>query len=256
MGKNSSIQWTDHTWNPWHGCIKVSDGCKFCYMYRNKERYGQDPTTVIRSSKSTFEKPIHYSEKALVFTCSWSDFFIESADQWRQEAWDIIKATPHLTYQILTKRPERILECLPSDWGVGYDNVWLGVSVENQLRLDERAPILRTIPASVRFLSAEPLLGPISMSAESLEGIHWAIIGGESGNENGDYKYRPCELDWFLQIIKDCDAVEIPIFVKQLGTYLAKENGMKDRHGGDPTEFLNTFLMRQEFPQSHKSERV
>lgn len=116
MGKNSGIEWTDHTWNPWQGCLKVSPGCKQCYMYRDKKRYGQDPMVVVRSKPGTFRKPLQWKQPAKVFTCSWSDFFIEQADNWIDDAWNIIRQTPHLTYQILTKRPENIKDRLPEDW--------------------------------------------------------------------------------------------------------------------------------------------
>src|SRR5689334_23079211 len=161
MGERTNIGWTDATWNPWHGCKKVSPGCKHCYMYRDKERYGQDPTKVVRS-KTKFRDPFKWADGRMVFTCSWSDWFIEEADAWRPEAWEIIKATPHHTYQILTKRPERIAGHLPPDWGRGYPNVWLGVSVENQ---DYVERILRLLaePAAVHFISAEPLLGPLNL---------------------------------------------------------------------------------------------
>lgn len=153
MGKQTAIAWTQKTWNPWQGCRKVSPGCKYCYMYRDKERYGQDPKTVIVSSPKTFFSPFGWKDPALVFTCSWSDWFISEADTWRPVAWDIIKSTPHLIYQILTKRPERILDALPADWGTGYPNVWLGVSVENQETAQTRLPLLERIPAVLRFVS-------------------------------------------------------------------------------------------------------
>jgi len=107
MGQNSSIQWTHSSWNPWTGCRKVSSGCKFCYMMRDKEIYGKDGTIVVRS-KTTFNDPLKWKEPKLVFTSSWTDFFIEEGDQWRDEAWAIIKKCPHHIFQILTKRPERI----------------------------------------------------------------------------------------------------------------------------------------------------
>ena len=103
--ENTKIQWTEATWNPWHGCQKVSPGCKFCYMYRDKERYGQDATTVLRS-KTKFKEPLKWKEPKVIFTCSWSDWFIEEADQWRDEAWETIRKTPQHTYQILTKSPK------------------------------------------------------------------------------------------------------------------------------------------------------
>src|SRR3990167_3278580 len=145
----SKIEWTNDTWNPWHGCTKVSEGCKNCYMYRDKKRYGQDGSKIVRASNKIFVLP-RLLKGPLVFTCSWSDFFIKDADSWRVEAWEIIKYTPNLTYQILTKRPERIKYNLPPDWP--YKNVWLGVSVENNLHRD-RMDILRDIPAKVRFVS-------------------------------------------------------------------------------------------------------
>lgn len=163
MGKTTGISWTDHTWNPWYGCLKVSPGCKRCYMYRDMERFGRNPMIITRS-KTNFSEPLKWKEPAMVFTCSWSDWFIEQADEWRPEAWEIIKRTPHLTYQILTKRPERIAGHLPSDWGKGYPNVWLGVSCENQEYADLRINHLLSVPAVIRFISAEPLLGPVDLT--------------------------------------------------------------------------------------------
>lgn len=128
----SKIQWTGDTWNPWHGCQKVSPGCKFCYMHRDKDRFKKDGSILLRSGDSIFNKPLKAKEPTLFFTCSFSDWFEPRADEFRAEAWKIIKNTPQHTYQILTKRPERIKVHLPADWGNGYPNVWLGVSVENQ----------------------------------------------------------------------------------------------------------------------------
>ncbi len=104
MGKESQIEWTEATWNPWHGCKKISPGCKNCYMYREKKRYGQDPHNVTKS-KTTFKAPLGWKSSKTIFTCSWSDFFIQEADDWRDDAWDVIRKTPEHTYQILTKRP-------------------------------------------------------------------------------------------------------------------------------------------------------
>jgi len=218
-------------------------------MYRDKERYGQEPTKVLRSAKATFRKPLTWKEPAMVFTCSWSDFFIEEADEWRKDAWEIIKATPHLTYQILTKRSERIIHCLPDDWGDGYPNVWLGVSAENQEMYDERIWYLTKpdLKAKVKFLSLEPLLGPIHLSYD--EPVDWVIVGGESGNDKGKYKYRPSELTWYKHIIDQCNAYKIAVFVKQLGTHLAKELYLKARHGGDLDEWPAQLQIRA-FPNA------
>jgi protein gp37 len=208
MAKNSLIEWTQSTWNPWHGCIKVSPGCKNCYMYRDKKRYGQNPAEILRS-KTTFYDPMNWVEPRLIFTCSWSDWFVEQADTWRDEAWQIIRDTPQHTYQILTKRPERIAECLPNDWDNGWNNVWLGVSIENQKYIF-RKEILTTIPSKVRFISAEPLLGSIDFG--SLDNIHWVITGGESGPEA-----RPMDINWVKSIREQCLRKKIPFFHKQNG---------------------------------------
>jgi protein gp37 len=210
MGKNSNIEWTNHTWNPWQGCQKVSPGCKNCYMYRDKKRYGQDPATIVKSSRATFGKPLSWQKSAKVFTCSWSDFFIEEADPWRDEAWDIIRQTPHLTYQILTKRPEWARYCMPDDWGNGWPNVWLGVSIEAKDYL-WRLESLDEIPATVKFVSYEPALGPVDFYPYSPV-IDWIISGGESGPN-----YRPADLDWFRQVRDDCQRYDIAYFHKQHG---------------------------------------
>src|SRR5437016_4306599 len=137
MGETTAISWTEHSWNPWRGCERVSPGCAHCYIFAAQQRYGQDPSGVTRTK--TWGDPLKWqrdTERARrterVFTCSWSDFFIEAADRWRPEAWSLIRRTPNLTYQILTKRPENVAVRLPEDWGQGYANVWLGVSVENK----------------------------------------------------------------------------------------------------------------------------
>ena len=191
MGTNSEVGWTNHTWNGWIACHKVSEGCAHCYMYRQSGFYSFNPSQVRRTKDPTFYAPLKWKEPALVFTCSWSDFFIDEADKWRDDAWDVIRQTPHLTYQILTKRPERIADHLPDDWGEnGYPNVWLGTSVElNKYR--SRIEHLVKVPAPIHFLSLEPLLGPIDLIQsfnwspghwESYGArIDWIIVGGESG---------------------------------------------------------------------------
>lgn len=168
MGESSAIEWTESTWNPWHGCLKVSPGCAHCYMYRDKRRYGQDPALVVRS-KTSFDAPRKWKNPKMIFTCSWSDFFVQEADQWRAEAWEVIRATPHHTYQILTKRPERISDHLPDGWP--FRNVWLGVSVENP-RFYQRIESLRAIPASVRFLSRT------ATRTDVVSAVRWHRLGG------------------------------------------------------------------------------
>lgn len=266
MAKQTDIQWTEATWNPWHGCKKISTGCKYCYMFRAMNRWKGEPTTVIRS-KSTFQDPLKWKEPRTILTCSWSDFFMEKADEWRTEAWDIIRKTPHHTYQILTKRPGRIAAHLPEDWGAGWDNVWLGTTVENGSAeiLHKRVLDLIQIPAKKRFLSAEPLLKMIFLplnvylSTDFYKGIikdaiHWVIIGGESGNEHGKYRYRPCKPEWIQLLVEQCKQSNIPVFVKQLGTHIAKQYKLKSRHGADINEWpdeLNDIKVRQ-YPEETK----
>lgn len=212
MGQTTTVEWTNATWNPWRGCTKVSPGCKNCYMYREQTRYGKDPRIVTRTKPATFNAPLDWDEPAKVFTCSWSDWFIAEADEWREEAWSIIRQTPHLAYQILTKRPERIWECLPNDWENGYANVWLGVSVESPDYL-YRISHLRGIPAVVRFISYEPALAFVDFTNEFSNGeIHWLISGGESG-----YNPRSANPDWFISVREQCARANVAYFHKQNG---------------------------------------
>jgi protein gp37 len=146
----------------------------------------------------------------LVFTCSHSDWFHPKADEWRDEAWGIIKQCPNIIFQILTKRPERISDHLPADWGSGYPNVWLGVSVELQ-QYTTRMDILREIPCALRFVSGEPQLGPITWN---LNGYGWLIDGGESDMHSA----RPAKPEWFLSNRDQCLAAQVPYFHKQNGS--------------------------------------
>jgi protein gp37 len=199
------VSWSDQTWNPFYGCLKVSKGCQFCYMYRDLGgRYGGNPSVVTRS-KTTFGAPLTWKAPQLVFTCSWSDFFIEQADEWRLDAWEVIRRRPQHTYLILTKRPERIADHLPQGWPWPW--VWLGVSVETPAYL-WRADQLRAIPAAHRFVSLEPLLA--DLGTINLDGISWVIVGGESGPQ-----HRPMAIAWVESIVDQCARAQVPAFVKQ-----------------------------------------
>ncbi len=206
MGETTTVSWTDATWNPWRGCHKVSAGCKNCYMFAAQRRFGRDPDTVVRAARATFRAPTKWREGRKVFVNSWSDFFIPEADPWRAEAWDIMRATPRHIYQILTKRPERIAQCLPADWGDGWPNVWLGVTVEDQAKA-ARLAYLREVRARVRFVSCEPMLEPIRLD---LWRIDWVICGGESGPNR-----RPFNGDWADDLLGQCRAAGVPFYFKQ-----------------------------------------
>lgn len=214
--RTTAISWTEHTWNPWMGCTKVSAGCDHCYMFREQRQYGHDPE-IVRRSKTKFRFPLTLDTPSLIFTCSWSDWFHIDADPWRDEAWEIIRATPQHTYQILTKRPGRILRHLPADWGDGWPNVWLGTSVETNEYLS-RVRVLREVPAALRFISAEPLLGPLPDL--DLDGIGWVITGGESGPQ-----HRPVDVEWVRAIRDACLAAGVPFHHKQWGGIRPKANG-------------------------------
>lgn len=236
MAEESAIEWTTATWNPWRGCSKVSPGCARCYMFRDQRRYGRDPEVVVRAADNTFYAPVRAKKwrelpvGSMVFTCSWSDWFHADADEWRDDAWEVVRQRPDLTWQILTKRPERIADNLPSDWGEGWPNVWLGVSIENR-RFVGRADVLRSVPAAVRFISAEPLLGPLFIPASenwdgsrwdwpdlydgpelNLSAIDWVIAGGESGA-----RARPMKAEWVRDIRDACLGREVAFFFKQWG---------------------------------------
>jgi len=226
VAKNSGIEWCDHTWNPWQGCHPVSEGCANCYMYREKKRYKQDPTKVVRSSKQTFNAPLKWKESAKVFTCSWSDFFIAEADQWRDEAMEIIAKTPHLTYLILTKRPERMNEYFKNNFILS--NIWLGVTAENQKTANERIPILLEVPAAIRFVSVEPMLEEIDLTRvnykpnyhrnylsffnPTAERLDWVICGGETGHGAREMKAK-----WAWSLYNQCKDAGVPFFFKKPG---------------------------------------
>jgi protein gp37 len=237
MGERTGIGWTDKTWNAWHGCTKVSPGCAHCYMFRDKMRYGQDPSVLVRS-KTTFDAPLKWREPARVFTCSWSDFFHEAADAWRPEAWDIIRRTPHLTYQILTKRPERIEGRLPFGWTHGnFGHVWLGVSVENQRWADRLTTLVESNHRrnGALFASCEPLLGALDLTPW-LDSLDWLIVGGESGPDGAR---REIKVEWLESLVRQCDEAGVPVFVKQ-------DSGQRDSQQGRIPDHL---WARKEFPR-------
>lgn len=248
MGGKTGISWTDHTFNPWWGCTKVSPGCASCYAETFSKRTGHDIWGPGKARRTFGAK--HWAEplawdaaaekagrRAKVFCASMADVFDEEAPAGELERlWALIRAMPHLDWQLLTKRPERIVQSLPVDWNwngrVGYPNVWLGASVEDQARADQRIPLLLQVPAAVRFLSCEPLLGPLEFSdvtkrsdavsqlgRKALAGIHWVIVGGESGPG-----FRPMDKAWARSIRDQCAAADVAFFYKQDG-------GLRPGHG-------------------------
>lgn len=275
----------------------------FCYMMRDSmDGHRYDPNAVVRT-KTVFDAPLQWQRQRdallkkqltkslsakeierlsdlqkikLVFTASLTDIFHPAIDSYRNEIWDIIRQCPEFTFQILTKRPERITEHLPADWGEGWDNVWLGTSVGSNAGL-QRIVDLHMVKSKTKFLSIEPMWGEVDLSYPAeiygekprgccsgrdcgcmglpidpplIHGIHWVIVGGESGNDNGKYRYRPCDLKWIAQVVETCKQWNVPVFVKQLGTHLAKEMKLSDRHGGNIDEFPANLQIR-EFPKKN-----
>ena len=246
MSEKSAIQWTDATWNIARGCTKVDEDCRFCYMYRDSfdsTRY--NPRQVVRT-KTVFNLPLKIKEPSKIFTCSLTDFYHEEIDSYRGEAWGIIRQCPQHTFQILTKRPERIIDNTPADL-LQADNIWFGTSVGSPKGMQRIYDLLK-VYCKTRFISFEPLHERIDMNLDltDLIKIHWAIIGGESGNETGKYRYRPCEIEWIEQLMKDLTPTTA-VFIKQMGTFLAKQLGMSDRHGGNINEFPEHLRIR-DFP--------
>jgi protein gp37 len=236
--ENSNIAWTHHTQNFWLGCDKVAPECAHCYIDRTLRKMGRDSWGKLYRAVSTWKNPDKWEAEAAskgccyrVFTNSLSDFFHAEADDWREEAWDIIRRTPHLVYLILTKRPELIGKRLPTDWNGGWSNVWLGVSTGCKMTLN-KMDSLRKIPVhpqAVRFVSCEPLLEDIADQL-NLDGFGWVIAGGESGtnpeylwNEKGDWRKefertgrRTMEVDWARSLLKKARTAGVPYFFKQV----------------------------------------
>ena len=211
-------------WNLWHGCHRVSEGCKNCYVFRRDAENGID-TENIRKTES-FNLPIRRDRKGnykipartTVFTCFTSDFFLAEADQWRDAAWNIIRARADLHFFIVTKRPERIPVCLPTDWGEGWNNVTICCTMENQRQADLRLPIFRTLPIRHKQIICEPLLGNITFTDDIAGWIEEVTVGGESGPNA-----RLCDYDWVLSIRQQCANQGVAFHFKQTGANFHKD---------------------------------
>lgn len=272
----SNIEWTDYTWNPTSGCTKVSAGCKHCYAEANVERFKGNSVAYPNGFNLTL-KPHKLREPlskrlppSKIFVNSMSDLFHQDVpDSYIDEVLEVVKKCPQHTFQVLTKRPERMMEYFEGFYDCDCDgcsygnadcrkplpNLWLGTSVENRATLDRLRWIGKT-NAAVRFASFEPLLEDISdWRLGKVLGddffyndrpIDWAIIGGESGRDS-----RPCEVDWIGKLLGCLTYYEIPVFVKQLGEHWSAQRraqGIKtDRRGGNPDEWPASLRVRQ-FP--------
>ncbi len=217
MSSQSHIEWTEHTWNPITGCTKVSPGCKYCYAEALAKRLqamgtnGYENGFDVSILPERLEQPLKRKKPTIYFVNSMSDLFHEDiSDDFLEQVFKVIGDTQHHSYQILTKRAERLPEFFKNR--PVPKNVWLGVSVEDREYGIPRINYLRNIPAKIRFLSVEPLLedlGPID-----LENIDWVIVGGESGP-----KARPMNAEWAESIQRQCNAANVSFFFKQWGMW-------------------------------------
>lgn len=252
MAENSKIQWTDHTFNPWVGCEKVSAACDNCYAEGWAKRAGRphlfDGIPPERTSIQNWYKVQVWNKGAelngirqRVFCASLADVFDERVPtEWREDLWELIRATPHLDWLILTKRPENFNDMLPEDWGNGWSNVWLGVTVEDNTTAARRIPILKQTRAARRFLSCEPLLCHIK---PALCGIDLVIVGGESGSNA-----RFMDVLWARDILCRCIFFGASFFMKQMGDAFDREQRNRGINLDLTWGYIPPELRVREFP--------
>lgn len=268
MGEYSKIEWTDHTFNPWLGCTKVSPGCDHCYAESWSKRsglvrWGDYPRR--RTSTDYWNAPLSWNARAKafasadarrprVFCASLADVFDNQVpESWRNDLFALVRSCDRLDWLFLTKRPQNIMKMLPEDWGDGYPNVWLGTTAENQKYFDQRWKHLQKIPASITFVSYEPAIGPVRIPRQGPY-PNWLISGGESGGQS-----RSLKPQWVRDVVNDCRQVGIAAFHKQWGSYrnnplvlekgLSVQNAQKIDPFGKGGGLLDGELVR-EFPPS------
>jgi len=254
MGEGTSIAWCNHTFNPWWGCSNVSPGCVNCYAHTWAKRTGFDLWGA-KGERQTFpekhwREPLAWNaaaqragERRRVFCASMADVFEDhpALPPERARLWSLIEATPNLDWLLLTKRIENVASMVP--WGSEWpENVWTGCSVENQEWADRRIPILLELPAVVRFLSVEPMIGPVDLHRwlrrDSLR--LWVINGGESG-----HGARRMDPEWARSLLAQCATAGVPYLFKQTGAVLAREWGLRDAKGEGMAEWPPDLRVRQ-----------
>ena len=212
-------------WSPWHGCHKCSPGCQNCYVYYLDHLHQKD-ASIITKSKTNFTLPLKKTRngdykipsKSELATCFTSDFFLKEADEWREEAWSIMKQRSDVTFLICTKRVERFYDCIPSDWGSGYSNVILAVTCENLEKIETRLPILLSLPVQKKYVFVSPILEEVHLSSFLKTGkIDFVSVGGESY-----LNARECNFDWIKIIKKECDEFQVEFDFHQTGSHFIK----------------------------------
>ncbi|WP_313631031.1 DUF5131 family protein [Enterococcus devriesei] len=212
-------------WNPWRGCRRVSEGCKFCFIHEGDKKRAVDTSLIEKTAQ--FDAPIKQTKNGYkmksgqkVYVCFSSDFLIEEADPWRGECWQMMRERSDLQFIFLTKRIQRLPEVAPKDWGEGYDNVTIGVSVETQARADQRLSLLQQLPVKHKNIICQPLLEEVTL-ADYLEGVELVMAGGEYHQ-----KARPLNYDWILKLREEAVAARIPFEFRQCGTHFIKDEEM------------------------------
>jgi len=242
-------------WNPWHGCVKKSEGCDHCYMYYLDGIRGQDGSEIYKS-QNKFDYPLHkrrdgsYAIRSgeQLRVCMTSDFFLEQADQWRPDAWSIIGQRPDVIFYLLTKRPERAAGHMARFWGDGWDNVSFNVTMENQERADERIPYLLDIKAKHKGIMVAPFIGPVNLEEALKTGtIEKVVAGGE--NYDGS---RPCSYDWVLDLRKQCIRHNTTFCFIETGSLFIKDG--KTYHLQDKTLQSQMAFKSGTFYQGRKAD--
>lgn len=210
-------------WNPWRGCHRTSEGCKYCYIHKGDAKRGVDTNDIVKTER--FSAPVArnkngtYKMKSgqLVYVCFSSDFLIEEADGWRGECWAMMRERSDLRFHFLTKRIERFEECMPEDWGDGYDNVTIGCTVENQSAADRRLAVFSRLPIKHKNIVCQPMLERMDISAH-LGGVELVVVGGES-----DRDARPLDFDWVLDVRSQCVKAGVSFVFRQCGSHFIKD---------------------------------
>ena len=209
-------------WDPWRGCRRCSEGCLHCYIHKGDAKRGVDTENIVKTD--SFAKPIERLKKGsykmktgMVYTCFSTDFLIEEADEWRGECWKMIKERSDCTFLFLTKRIDRFLNCIPEDWGGGYENVVVGCTIENQKNADYKLGIFSKLPIKHKTITAQPLIERINIEPY-LDGIELVTVGGES-----DRNARPLDYAWVLDIREQCIGKNVPFEFRQCGTHFIKD---------------------------------
>ncbi len=211
-------------WNPWHGCHKLSEGCRNCYVYRTDSRFGKDSSIVQQTSDFALPMRRNRARQYVlppgeqVFACLTSDFFVPDADAWRPALWEMIRQRDDLSFFIITKRIDRFSIGLPADWSEGYPNVTIGCTVENQDRADYRLPLFLEAPIRHKVIICEPLLEALRLAPYLTSEIEQVVAGGESGNTA-----RICKYDWVLSLRAQCDEASVSFYFKQTGARFVKD---------------------------------